>query len=70
MMRAAQCSRCSFPQCQKGDWKADYHKGECSLLKAGRADEAERRRRLHDNGSWLHSGVMGQLPATSLTRLH
>ena len=46
-------------QCQKADWKANYHKGECNLLKAGKAYEVVNRRELHDNGWWFNNGIIG-----------
>ncbi|KAI9057689.1 hypothetical protein FKP32DRAFT_1669616 [Trametes sanguinea] len=45
-------------QCQADDWHSDYHEGECSLLRAGKAYEAERRRKLHDNGWWFNHGSL------------
>lgn len=45
-------------QCQKQDWKPAYHKGECALLKEGKAFEVEERRKLHNNGWWFdHSDI-------------
>ncbi|CDO77222.1 hypothetical protein BN946_scf184747.g35 [Trametes cinnabarina] len=49
--RVLRCKRryyCSA-ECQKADWFTVYHKAECSLLQAGKAWQAERRRKLHDN---------------------
>ncbi|RDX47721.1 hypothetical protein OH76DRAFT_1557533 [Lentinus brumalis] len=37
-------------ECQMDDWKPQYHEGECELLSAGKAYEAESRRKLHNNG--------------------
>ena len=46
-------------QCQTDDWKQAFHKGECALLKEGKAYEAETRRQLHNNGWWLENGPLG-----------
>ncbi|TFK83308.1 hypothetical protein K466DRAFT_602978 [Polyporus arcularius HHB13444] len=62
--RFLRCSGCRARrycsvECQKDDWKQQWHKGECSLLKEGKLFEAERRRRLHDNDWWMSSALSG-----------
>ena len=47
-------------QCQKEDWKAAYHKGECALLKEGKDYEVESKRHLHNNGWYFDNGSLGQ----------
>ncbi|KAI0371426.1 hypothetical protein BV20DRAFT_1051455 [Pilatotrama ljubarskyi] len=61
--RFQRCGRCKArfycsQECQKEDWQAAYHKGECALLKEGKAYEAELRRKLHDNGWWFNHGSL------------
>ncbi len=42
------------------DWKPQYHEGECELLSAGKAYEAESRRKLHNNGWYWDYAETGQ----------
>ncbi len=46
-------------QCQKDDWKSQYHQGECQLLQDGNAYEVEARRKLHNNGWYFDYGPEG-----------
>ncbi|KIM73000.1 hypothetical protein PILCRDRAFT_15608 [Piloderma croceum F 1598] len=58
MPRFQVCSSCKLryycsKECQKADWKPSLHKSECPLLKEGKENEVEARRRTHDNEWWL-----------------
>ncbi|KAI0355495.1 hypothetical protein OH77DRAFT_1454873 [Trametes cingulata] len=64
--RFQRCGRCKAryycsQECQKEDWQPGYHKGECALLKEGKAYEAEYRRKLHDNGWWFNHGSLSRV---------
>ncbi|TBU58633.1 hypothetical protein BD310DRAFT_453939 [Dichomitus squalens] len=64
--RWSRCSGCKAryycsKECQKEDWKASLHKGDCDLLKQGKAFEVERRRGLHDN-DWFMNSMLSQSP--------
>ncbi|KAI0749050.1 hypothetical protein C8Q74DRAFT_1222690 [Fomes fomentarius] len=56
----------SMRRCQKEDWKPEAHKGDCRLLKEGKAYEVEQRRGLHDNNSFMN-GLLDSMGSSSLT---
>ncbi|KAI0705753.1 hypothetical protein C8T65DRAFT_236228 [Cerioporus squamosus] len=58
------CSGCKvryycIPLCQKEDWTSKYHKGDCELLRQGKAHEVEMRRKLHGN-DWFHHSPLAR----------
>ncbi|RDX47739.1 hypothetical protein OH76DRAFT_1405530 [Lentinus brumalis] len=62
--RFPRCSGCKSRyycsvECQREDWKPAYHRGECALLREGKAYEVECRRKLHDNGWYFENGGLG-----------
>ncbi|TFK80624.1 hypothetical protein K466DRAFT_591734 [Polyporus arcularius HHB13444] len=62
--RFLRCSGCKSrhycsDECQTDDWKAQYHQGECELLRDGKPYEVESRRNLHNNGWYFDYGPHG-----------
>ncbi|KAI0757964.1 hypothetical protein C8Q74DRAFT_1373037 [Fomes fomentarius] len=54
---------------RRKDWRPEAHKGECRLLKEGKAYEVEQRRGLHDN-NWFMNALIDSMGSSSLMDEH